>query len=152
MYAVGAVAYALVTGQHVFAGKSGVEIIGHHLHSAPIAPSERLGRALDPLLERLILACLSKRPEDRPADAGALLEQLEEGWQGADWTQRDARAWWQTRAPAMLEARRAAEATGSRGPNLAVDVASRMRSGSLSELSLEAEGTKTALRPPTGKP
>jgi hypothetical protein len=67
------------------------------------------------------------------------------------WTQRDAREWWQTRAPAMLAARRAAEATGSRGPNLAVDVASRMRSR-LPELSLEEEGTKTAMRPPITKP
>jgi serine/threonine-protein kinase len=152
VYAVGAVAYALVTGQHVFAGKSGVEIIGHHLHSKPVAPSEKLGRALDPFLERLILACLSKRPEDRPADAGAVLAELEQGWTGAAWTQRDAREWWQTRAPAMLAARRAAEATGSRGPKLAVDVASRMGSGSLPDLSLEEEGTKTALRPPIGKP
>ena len=151
VYAVGAVAYALVTGQHVFAGRSGAEIIGHHIHKAPMAPSERLGRALDPFLERLILACLSKRPEDRPADAGALLAELEEGWQGASWTQRDAREWWQTRAPAMLEARRAAEESASRGPKLAVDVASRMGSGSVPELSLE-EGTKTALRPPVGKP
>jgi hypothetical protein len=106
---------------------------------------------LDPFLEGLILACLSKRPEDRPADAGALLEQLEQGWTGAAWTQRDAREWWQTRAPAMLASRRAIEATGSRGPNLAVDVDSRMRS-SLSDLSLEEEGTKTSMRPPGGKP
>ena len=151
VYAVGALAYALVTGQHVFAGKSGAEVMGHHLHSTPTSPSERLGRALDPFLERLILACLSKRPEDRPADAGAVLEQLEQGWTGAAWTQRDARLWWQTRAPAMLAVRRAAEVTGSRGPNLAVDVASRMRS-SLPDLSLEEEGTRTALRPPSTKP
>ena len=111
MYAVGALAYSLVTGQHVFAGKSGAEVIGHHLHSKPQSPSERLGRTLDPFLEGLILACLSKRPEDRPADAGALLEQLEQGWTGAAWTQRDAREWWQTRAPAMLATRRAVEAT-----------------------------------------
>jgi serine/threonine protein kinase len=151
VYAVGALAYSLLTGQHVFAGKSGAEIIGHHLHSKPQPPSEKLGRMLDPFLEGLILACLSKRPEDRPADAGALLEQLEQGWTGAAWTQRDAREWWQTRAPAMLASRRAIEATGSRGPNLAVDVDSRMRS-SLSDLSLEEEGTKTSMRPPGGKP
>jgi serine/threonine-protein kinase len=38
VYAVGAVAYALVTGHLVFSGKSEVEIIGHHLHSAPVPP------------------------------------------------------------------------------------------------------------------
>jgi hypothetical protein len=47
----------------------------------------------------------------------------------------------------MLEARRATEESVSRGPKLAVDVASRMgSSGSVSELSLEDEGTKTRIR------
>jgi serine/threonine protein kinase len=147
VYAVGAVGYAVVTGKHVFAGQSGVEIIGHHLHTAPVRPSERLGRPIDAFLERLILACLAKRPEERPADARALLGELEEGWKGAAWTQRDAREWWETRAPPMLAARRAAERSVSRGPKLAVDVASRVESESqsLSELSLE-QGTQTAIR------
>ena len=126
VYAVGAIAYALVTGHQVFTGNSGVEIIGHHLHSAPVAPSERLGRAIDPFLERLILSCLAKRPEDRPADAGALLEAIEEGWTGAAWTQREAREWWETKAPPMLEARRASEESVSRAPKLAVNVSSRV--------------------------
>ena len=155
VYAVGAIAYALVTGQQVFSGKSGVEIIGHHLHSAPVAPSERLGRSIAPFLEGLILTCLAKRPEERPADAGELLSRLDEGWTGAHWTKREAREWWETRAPAMLAARRAAEESVSRGPNLDVDVASRMRSGSLPELELES-GTHTMVRPqvanPPGKP
>jgi serine/threonine protein kinase len=129
VYAVGALAYALITGQPVFSGKSGVDVIGHHLHSTPMAPSERLGATVDRFLERLILGCLSKRPDDRPADAGALLAQIEEGWQGGTWTQAEAKAWWETRAPAMLEARRAAETSASQGPKLEVDVESRMASG-----------------------
>jgi serine/threonine protein kinase len=155
VYAVGGVAYALVTGHQVFTGRSGVEIIGHQLHTAPIAPSERLGRAVDPFLERLILACLAKRPEERPADAGDLLAQIEAGWTGPAWTQADARAWWDTRAPAMLAARREAEGSVSRGPKLAVDVASRMRSRDssqdLPELSIDG-GTKTAVAPRVPKP
>ena len=153
VYAVGAVAYALVTGQQVFKGNSGVEIIGHHLHSAPAPPSERLGRPVDPFLERLILACLAKQPGDRPADARALLGQLEEGWAGAVWTQADAREWWDTRAPAMLAARRAAEESVSRGPKLAVDVSSRMRSASQSLPELSPGGfTQTRVREDAGKP
>jgi serine/threonine-protein kinase len=135
VYAVGGVAYALITGQPVFTGKSGVEIIGHHLHSIPLPPSERLSVAVDPFLERLILNCLSKRPEDRPADAGALLAQIEEGWKGETWTQAEARVWWETRAPAMLEARRAAETSASQGPNLEVDVDSRVASARSADLS-----------------
>jgi serine/threonine protein kinase len=149
VYAVGAVAYALLTGQRVFSGKSGAEIIGHHLHSAPVPPSERLGRPVEPSLERLILACLSKRPEERPEDAGDVLRRLDDEWRGSAWTQRDAREWWETRAPAMLEARRAEERSASRDANLKVDVGSRVRSTSIPELSLES-GTRTALRPTTG--
>jgi eukaryotic-like serine/threonine-protein kinase len=155
VYAVGAVAYALITGKQVFTGNSGVEIIGHHLHSTPIAPSERLGRAVDPFLERVILSCLAKNPQERPADAGALFDQLEDGWKGALWTQREARAWWETRAPAMLAARRAAEESVSRAPRLDVDVGSRARSGSASgslpELELDS-ATRTVLRPSADAP
>jgi serine/threonine-protein kinase len=157
VYAVGAVAYALVTGQQVFSGNSGVEIIGHHLHTAPVPPSERLGRPIEPFLERLILQCLSKSPDDRPADAGAMLTLLEDGWTGAAWTQREARAWWETRAPALLATRREAEESVSRGPKLDVDLSSRMRTKSragdesLPELGLET-GDQTALRPGAPRP
>ena len=143
VYAVGAIAYALVTGQHVFTGKSGTEIVAHHLHTRPIPPSERLGRSVTPYLERLILACLAKRPEERPADAGELLAQLED-WTGTPWRQRDAREWWETRAQPMLEARRAQERSLSGASELAVDVSSRMRKASLPELSLD-EDLQTAV-------
>jgi hypothetical protein len=66
VYSVGGVAYALITGQPVFTGKSGVDIIGHHLHSIPLPPSKRLGVAVDPFLERLILQ-LPVQASGRPA-------------------------------------------------------------------------------------
>jgi serine/threonine protein kinase len=147
VYAVGAVAYALVTGEHVFKGDSAPEIVGHHLHTAPVPPSERLGRPVDPFLERMIMTCLSKLPEERAADAAELLLQIEEQWTGGAWTQRDARAWWETRAPAMLEARRAAEESVSRGPKVEVDLSGRVPGGSssLPEVSLD-DSPKTAVR------
>jgi len=140
------VAYALVTGQPVFSGKSGADIIGHHLHSIPLPPSEKLGVAVDPFLERLILSCLSKRPEDRPADASALLAQIEEGWTGGTWTQVQARAWWETTGAPMLEARRDAEAAASRGPKLEVDIDSRIASARSQEIS-GATATRMGLGP-----
>ena len=156
VYAVGALAYGLVTGQHVFAGKTGVEIIGHHLHSKPIPPSERLGRPVTPFIESLIMTCLSKNPEERPPDAGALLTHILMGWAGAAWTQREARDWWETRGQAMVAARRAEEESVSREPRLEVDVASRVpgsgtggsssSSDSLPELQIEQPGTRTAVR------
>ena len=135
VYAVGGVAYALITGQPVFTGKSGVDIIGHHLHSIPLPPSQKLGVAVDPFLERLILSCLSKRPEDRAADAGTLLAQIEEGWTGGAWTQAEARVWWETKGAPMRDARRDAEAAASRGPKLEVDIDSRVASARSQEIS-----------------
>jgi serine/threonine protein kinase len=146
VYAVGAVAYALVTGGPVFAGSSGVEIIGHHLHSAPVRPSERLGRAVDAHLESLILACLAKRPDERPADAGVVLERLD-AWPGEPWTQARAREWWLTRGTPIVEARRAEAASLSVEPELEIDVDSRIRSESRPDLS-DATATKIAARPP----
>jgi serine/threonine-protein kinase len=145
VYAVGAVAYALVTGQAVFAGKSSVEIIGHHLNTKPMPPSERLGRPITPFLERLILDCLAKQPAARPADAGAVVARIDEGWKEARWTQALARTWWETRAPALLAARREAIESVSRAPKIAVDVSSRMRSKSqgLPELVLEEDSSVT---------
>jgi hypothetical protein len=113
---------------------------------------------VDPFLERLILDCLEKQPDKRPPDASALLNALEEGWKGAAWTQREARAWWETSAVALLAARRAAERRVSRGPKMAVDVSSRMRSpsmpstDSLPELKLVDEAIETALGRAPGKP
>jgi serine/threonine protein kinase len=146
VYAVGAVAYALVTGRQVFTGSSGVEIIGHHLHSTPVPPSERLGSPVDPVLERLILACLAKSPADRPQDAGALLNDLEAGWKGGAWTQQEAHEWWEQKAPAMLAARREAERTASRDSKLAVNLSGRVRSKSsqsVPELSLLETSDRT---------
>jgi eukaryotic-like serine/threonine-protein kinase len=67
IYAVGAVAYFLLTGEPPFSGKGLLELCGHHLHSEPVRPSQRLGRALPLALEALILRCLAKAPSERPS-------------------------------------------------------------------------------------
>ena len=46
LYALGAVGYFLLCGQHVFGGATLVEVCAHHLHTRPVPPSERLGRPL----------------------------------------------------------------------------------------------------------
>jgi hypothetical protein len=77
VYAIGAVAYFLLTGTPVFLGASVVEICMKHVKEPPEPPSARAGRAIDPALERLVLRCLSKSAAERPADARALLEELD---------------------------------------------------------------------------
>jgi hypothetical protein len=107
LYALGAVAYFLLTGVPLFEGASVVEILGHHLHTEPLPPSQRASRPIPPDLEALVLQCLRKRPEARPESAHALREALRHTIV-APWTSADATAWWDafraTPVPAAQEA------------------------------------------------
>jgi serine/threonine-protein kinase len=93
LYALGAVAYFLLTGEPPFVGASVLEVCAKHLHETPLAPSLRLGRPLPPDLEAIVLACLAKKPEARPESAAVLGEAL----LACDlprWSAAQARAWW----------------------------------------------------------
>ena len=98
LYAVGAVGYFLLTGSDVFPGKSVMEVCGQHLHSAPVPPSVRLGRPQPEDLERVLLACLAKKVEDRPQSADAL-RVLFLSCDVPAWTTEDARQWWREHDP-----------------------------------------------------
>jgi serine/threonine-protein kinase len=95
LYALGAVGYYMVTGKHVFSGATLVEVCSHHLHTAPEPPSARLGRPVPPALEAILLRCLEKDPARRPAGANALRDALRELAGVAEWSEEDARKWWQ---------------------------------------------------------
>jgi serine/threonine-protein kinase len=95
IYALGAVGYFLLTGQHVFSGATLIEVCSHHLHTRPVPPSERLGRALPEPLEALVLACLEKDKLLRPASAGELRDRLASLANAYPWSEDDARAWWE---------------------------------------------------------
>lgn len=94
LYALGAVGYWLLTGTHVFGGKSILEVVAQHLHSVPEAPSTRLGAPVSSDLEAVLLACLAKRPEDRPASAHVLRERLRACAAAGRWTNARAAQWW----------------------------------------------------------
>ena len=95
LYGLGAVGYYLVTGTHVFGGATTVEVCSHHLHSLPQPPSERLQRSVPAGLERLILACLEKDPARRPASAATLRDALGDLADVGQWSEREAREWWE---------------------------------------------------------
>lgn len=94
LYALGAVGYWLLTGTHVFDGRSILEVFGHHMHSVPDPPSTRLGKPVSPDLEAVLLACLAKAPEDRPASAHVLRERLRACVVAGRWTNVRAAQWW----------------------------------------------------------
>ncbi len=109
LYALGAVGYFLLTGNHVFDGESLVEVCRQHLDDEPQPPSQRAPAAVPEQLETLILGCLEKDPARRPQSALVLLERLA-GCAGIDgWTQLDASAFWQEHGPAIAARRAAAQ-------------------------------------------
>lgn len=98
IYAVGCVAYYLLTGQLVFEADKAFQMIAKHLQSAPVPPSARTDQTISPELERLILKCLAKAPGDRPQSATQLAESLE--WIATDrWGEDEAREWWAVHRP-----------------------------------------------------
>ena len=52
IYALGAVAYFLLTGRNVFEGATVVEILSRHLLEEPAAPSTHLSEPLPPTSRR----------------------------------------------------------------------------------------------------
>ncbi len=95
LYALGCVGYFLLTGSLVFEGDNPLQVVLKHIQTEPVPPSVRLGRPVPEALERVILGCLAKAPGARPADAATLADALTLA--GADdWTQRDAKRWWET--------------------------------------------------------
>lgn len=93
LYALGCVAYFLLTGQQVFTGDTTLNVIAQHLQAEPARPSERTALPIPQALEDLVMTCLAKKPHDRPPSARHLAQVLET-IEGTVWTEMDASRWW----------------------------------------------------------
>ena len=100
IYALGCVAYWMLTGRYVFSGESSMQVVARHVSSVPDAPSRHGPFDISPALDRLVLNCLQKRPAERPATARELCELLGRCEVESVWTREDARVWWETRMEA----------------------------------------------------
>jgi len=109
LYALGAVAWFLLVGRPLFDGESIVEVCARHLHEAAERPSSALGRPLPRALEDVVLRCLEKNRESRPADARALRAMLE-ACKTDSWTVQQAAEFWQARDRAAPLDRTSADA------------------------------------------
>jgi hypothetical protein len=99
LYALGCVAYYLLTAQVVFEAANALQMLAKHLREAPVPPSERAVFPVPPALDRLVLACLAKAPEDRPRSAGELGRALA-AIEGEAWGEEQAMQWWSANRPA----------------------------------------------------
>jgi eukaryotic-like serine/threonine-protein kinase len=96
IYAVGCVAYWLLTGQFVFTAETPMGLILKHAQTPPPPPSTRTERPIPRDLDDLVMACLAKDPADRPQTPRELSLRLAE-IEGPDaWTQEQAGKWWET--------------------------------------------------------
>ena len=76
VYAWGVLAYELLAGRTPFAGRTPSAMMAAHVTEAP-PPLGTTRPGIPPALVGLVMACLAKRPDDRPASAQAVLDALD---------------------------------------------------------------------------
>jgi hypothetical protein len=80
IYSFGVLVYEMLTGAAPFRGDDLEELLDRVVHEAPLPPSRSPGarRQLIPLaLEQLVMRCLAKQPDDRPAHMENVRAELE---------------------------------------------------------------------------
>lgn len=93
IYSLGAVAYFLVTGKPPFEGNTIWDIAMAHSRD-PLEPPRAVNPALPEDLERVIIRCLAKLPEERYQDMASLDKALSACACAGKWTADLAAAWW----------------------------------------------------------
>jgi len=99
LYALGCVAYWLLTAQHVFSNTTVGALLVAHAERRPVPPSERTELPIPSSLERLVLSCLEKKPSDRPQTAEELSRLLSAVEITEPWTPERAAEWWAQHDP-----------------------------------------------------
>lgn len=97
IYAVGGVAYFLLTGRMTFQRASVVETLMAVVRD-PVEPPRQHNPNVPEDLEKIILRCLEKKPEARWPSAGELAEALAASSCAEEWTEKQAKEWWANRA------------------------------------------------------
>ncbi len=75
LYALGCVLYEMLIGRPPFLGDDALAVISQHVNTAPVAASWHNASVPAPL-DALILHLLAKAPDDRPASADTVLQEL----------------------------------------------------------------------------
>jgi serine/threonine-protein kinase len=103
IYALGCVGYWLLTGSTVFKATTAAQLLMQHLEARPVPPSLRAEVEVSPELDATILACLAKRPGERPPSAEKLSERLASCPVREGWTVPRAVEWWDRHLPVPRE-------------------------------------------------
>jgi serine/threonine protein kinase len=99
IYTLGCVGYWLLTGRLVFQAPNAIQLMYQHANATPVAPSQRSELEIPAALDRVILSCLAKHPEDRPQSALELSHLLAAAAPESSWNQERAHRWWDRHHP-----------------------------------------------------
>ena len=94
IYALGCVAYYLLTGELVFDGDTAMKMFMQHVQNTPVPPSLRSELPIPPALEALVLACLAKQPSARPQSIAEVARRLDAVVVKDRWSNESAQRWW----------------------------------------------------------
>jgi DNA-binding NtrC family response regulator len=106
LYSLACVAYWALTGQLVFAAKTPEQMLLHHARTTPVAPSQISELPIPRAIDEIVLRCLAKSPDERPASALELEADLSRVPFDRPWTQERAREWWEMNVPGIRAAGR----------------------------------------------
>ena len=101
VYALGCVAYFLLTGELVFQADTSMKMLLQHVQAQPTPPSERSELPVPRELDDLVMACLQKDPNLRPPDARALFKMACSCRGRDEWSQEQAEHWWKAHLPEL---------------------------------------------------
>jgi DNA-binding NtrC family response regulator len=101
IYALGCVAFWLLTGRPPFEARDAASLLLQLSTIAPSPPSALSGGPIPADLDELVLECLAKDPSRRPRSAELLWDRLASLPITAVWDQRRARAWWELHEPQL---------------------------------------------------
>jgi hypothetical protein len=94
IYALGAVAFLMLTGKRLFESADDLQLTTRILNDEPRRASEEAAQPIPVELDLLVLSCVEKRREDRPQRIADLLEAFDALALEHRWTQAAAELWW----------------------------------------------------------
>ncbi len=100
IYALGAVAFFVLTGRRMFETDDDLALTSKVLNEVPPRLSQVARQPIPEALDLLVAACLEKNRDDRPQRIGEVADVLEALAVRQRWTQRDAEAAWAAARPA----------------------------------------------------
>lgn len=93
LYSVGAVAYYLLSGRHVFVKETIYQVLAAHQYEKPL-PLHEVSKQVPADLGAVVMRCLEKEPAERYPNAASLDEALASCACAGDWTEMNATVWW----------------------------------------------------------